>query len=110
MISDRADSRGEGDEGWRRGRRKGTKGVRVKGRQGGGGKGGIEERNQRRLSAYEVGIVGRRRFARSLRIARRWAPSLPAVQKRSIPRQMFFLNGDELEPINNDRSIVPATS
>lgn len=47
-----------------------------------GGKGGIEERNQRRLSAYEVGIVGRRRFARSLRIARRWAPSLPAVQNR----------------------------
>lgn len=74
-----------------------------------GGKGGIEERNQRRLSAYEVGIVGWRRFARSLRIARRWAPSLPAVQKRSMPRQMFFLNGDELEPINNDRSIVPAT-
>lgn len=57
MISDRADSRGEGDEGWRRGRRKGTKGVRVKG-GGGRGKGGIEERNQRRLSAYEVGIVG----------------------------------------------------
>lgn len=50
---------------------------------GGGGEGGIEERNQRRLSAYEVGIVGRRRFARSLRIARRWASSLPAVQKRS---------------------------
>lgn len=33
---------------------------------------GIEERNQRRLSAYEVGIVGWRRFVRSLRITRRW--------------------------------------
>jgi len=51
---------------------------RCKSRGGGRGENGgrgIEERNQRRLSAYEVGIVGWRRLARSLRIARRWARS-----------------------------------
>ena len=81
MISDRTDFRGEGDEGWRGA--EGRKARRGESKGTAGGKGGIEERNQRRLSTYEAGIVDRRRFARSLRIARRWAPSLPAVQKRS---------------------------
>lgn len=102
MISDRADSREEkemrvGGARTEKGTEKRSERERV-GAAGGRQRRerGIEERNQRRLSAYEVGIVGWRRFARSLRITRRWAPSLPAVQKRSMPRQMFFLNGDEL--------------
>lgn len=59
---------------------------------------GIEERNQRRLSAYEVGIVGRRRGPFSLRIIRPWAPLVVARGAKGLvrERQMFFLNGDEL--------------
>lgn len=101
MISDRADSREEKE--MRVGGARTEKGTEKKREREGGSNGGwqrrergIEERNQRRLSAYEVGIVDWRRFARSLSITRHWAPSLPAVQKRSMPRQMFFLNGDEL--------------
>ena len=83
MISDLARTRAEGDQGEGEGDR--------------GWRAGIEERNQRRLSAYEVGIVGWRRTVLSLKIIRR-GPRIVARGAKALvrKRQMFFLNGDEL--------------
>lgn len=62
MISDRAEGGrggGEGEE-----RREGAERIE-------------EERNQRRLSAYEVGIVGRRRPVSLLYLSKNYSPWAP---------------------------------
>lgn len=93
MISDRAEGEGGGGERERGGSRGGWT-------EGGGRAERIEERNQRRLSAYEVGIVGWRRPVLSSlrRIIRRGPRILVARGAKGLvrKRQMFFLNGDEL--------------
>lgn len=104
MISDRARTLEEEKETRRVGAaRQEEKNHKKKERERKGGRaagerqeraGGIEERNQRRLSAYEVGIVGVRSLSKNC------SPLGPVVASGTwlldLPRQMFFLNGDEL--------------
>ncbi|KAG5305879.1 MOS1T transposase, partial [Pseudoatta argentina] len=78
------------------------------------GKGAVKEfSGWQEISDSGSKMFRNRRSASVRSLSKNCSPLGPVIaggaKALSMPRQMFFLNGDELEPINNNRLIVPAT-